>query len=180
MKHRTRAFIAMTGTAFLLSTAGAAYAAGGSQSALSAHTPQSVAATSTSSATVSTKSGPLGTVLVNSKGDTLYLFQADKTSTSTCNGNCAKQWPPLTTTGTPTAGGGVNSSKLSTTTRSDGTKQVTYNGHPLYTFTGDSKAGQMNGQGLTLFGAKWYVVGTNGNAVTKAPSSTSSPGTGGY
>ncbi|MCL2730009.1 MAG: hypothetical protein FWE15_08295 [Actinomycetia bacterium] len=179
MKHHTRAFVALTGTVFFLSAAGAAYADGSSHGALNgAHVPR--AAATTSSATVTAKSGPLGTILVNSKGDTLYVFQADKSSTSTCNGNCAKQWPPLTTSGTPTAGSGVNSSKLSTSTRSDGTKQVTYNGHPLYTFTGDSKAGQMNGQGLNLFGAKWYVVGTNGNAVTKAPSSTVSPGTGGY
>ncbi|WP_069467761.1 COG4315 family predicted lipoprotein [Actinacidiphila rubida] len=131
---------------------------------------------------MTTKSGPLGTVLVNSKGHTLYLFQGDKSSTSTCNGNCAKQWPPLTVSGNtkPTGSGGVDTSKLSTTTRSDGSKQVTYNGHPLYTFSGDSKAGQTNGQGLNAFGAKWYVVGTNGKQITKMPSSSSPPSGGGY
>lgn len=180
MKHRTRAFIAATGTVFFLSAAGAAYADGSSHAAVAAgHAPQ--AATATSQATVSTKSGPLGTVLVSSNGHTLYLFQADKSSTSTCNGNCAKQWPPLTVSnGKPTGANGVKANMLSTTTRSDGSKQVTYNGHPLYTFSGDSKAGQTNGQGLTAFGAKWYVVGTDGKQITKMPSSSTPSSGGGY
>ncbi|WP_308012008.1 COG4315 family predicted lipoprotein [Actinacidiphila acidipaludis] len=174
MKHHTRAFIAVTGTVFFLSSAGAAYADGSSHSAAGA-APAASSPPATSSATVSAKSGPLGTILVNSKGDTLYLFQNDKTSTSTCNGSCTQQWPPLTVSGKPTAGSNVKSSMLSTSTRSDGSKQVTYNGHPLYTFSGDKKPGQMNGQGLTAFGAKWYVVGTDGKQITKTATSSSPP-----
>jgi predicted lipoprotein with Yx(FWY)xxD motif len=130
------------------------------------------------SATVSTKSVPLGKILVNDKGLTLYLFQADKTTTSTCTGACAKAWPPLLVTGKPTASGGVQTKMLSTTKRSDGTTQVTYNGHPLYRFAGDTKSGNTNGQGLNNFGAKWYVLGTDGKQITTAPTSQN-PG-GGY
>ena len=175
MKHHTRAIIAVTGTVFFLSAAGAAYADGSSHSSSRAATHAPAPAATTSSATVSAKSGPLGTILVNNKGDTLYLFQNDKTSTSTCNGSCAKQWPPLTVSGKPTAGSNVKSNLLSTTTRSDGSKQVTYNGHPLYTFSGDKKPGQMNGQGLNAFGANWYVVGTDGKQITKSATSSSPP-----
>ncbi|MGW0964725.1 COG4315 family predicted lipoprotein [Streptomyces sp. NPDC002516] len=175
MNHHTRAFIAATGTALFLSTATVAYAGGSPGGAHGVQAAPSATSTS-SSATVSTKSGPLGKILVNSKGHTLYLFQSDTTNKSTCNGDCAKAWPPLKAQGKPTAGGGVNSKLLSTITRSDGSKQVTYNGHPLYTFTEDTKAGQTNGQGLDAFGAKWYVLGTDGKAITKAPPSSSSSG----
>ncbi|MFD7896874.1 hypothetical protein ACFV0C_24240 [Streptomyces sp. NPDC059568] len=126
--------------------------------------------------TISAKKGPLGTILVDDKGRTLYLFEADKTKESTCKDGCAKEWPPgLETSGaSPKAGtGGVKANLLSTTTRSDGTKQVTYNNHPLYRFEGDKKPGETNGQGLTAFGAKWYVVDTAGKAITTPVSSTS-------
>jgi len=176
VKHHTRAFIAVTGTALFLSAAATAYADGSSHSASgTAHAPRAVA--TSSPPTVSAKKGPLGTILVNGKGHTLYLFQADKTTKSTCNGDCAKQWPPLTVNGKPTAGSGVKGNLLSTTTRSDGSKQVTYNGHPLYTFSGDQKPGQTNGQGLNAFGAQWFVLGTNGKQIT---TTTSSPPQNGY
>lgn len=141
--------------------------------------PQSVQeAAKAAPATVTTRSVSLGKVLVNNKGRTLYLFQADKTSTSTCSGACAASWPPLLTNGKPTAAGGVQSKLLSTSSRSGGGTQVTYNGHPLYFFAGDSNPGDTNGQGLNNFGAKWYVVGTNGKAITSSP--TSSSGAPGY
>jgi predicted lipoprotein with Yx(FWY)xxD motif len=89
---------------------------------------------------------------------TLYLFEADTTSQSTCGTQCASAWPPLLTTGTPVAGSGVMGSLLGTTTRSDGKVQVTYKGHPLYGFIADKKAGDVNGEGKTAFGANWYVV----------------------
>jgi predicted lipoprotein with Yx(FWY)xxD motif len=176
VKYRSRAFIAATGTAFYLSTATVAYAGGGSHGLAGSADRARSAVSASSSATVSAKSGPLGKILVNSKGHTLYLFQSDKNNKSTCNGECAKAWPPLKTNGKPTAGGGVNAKLLSTITRSDGSKQVAYNGHPLYTFADDTKAGQTNGQGLDAFGAKWYVLGTDGKQITKAPPSQS----GGY
>ncbi|MER5472556.1 hypothetical protein [Streptomyces sp. NPDC002685] len=176
MKYHTRAFIAATGTALFLSAATMAYADGSSHGSPGSVQTARSAVSASSSATVTTKSGPLGKILVNSKGHTLYLFQSDKTNKSTCNGDCAKAWPPLKASGKPTAGGGVNSKLLSTITRSDGSKQVTYNGHPLYTFADDTKAGQTNGQGLDAFGAKWYVLGTDGKAITKTSPSQS----GGY
>ncbi|MET9895655.1 hypothetical protein ABZZ47_36765 [Streptomyces sp. NPDC006465] len=176
MKYHTRAFIAATGTALFLPTATMAYADGSSHGSTGSGQAARSAVSASSSATVSTTSGPLGKILVNSKGHTLYLFQSDKTNKSTCNGDCAKAWPPLKAHGKPTAGGGVNSKLLSTITRSDGAKQVTYKGHPLYTFADDTKAGQTNGQGLDAFGAKWYVLGTDGKEITKTSSSSHSGG----
>lgn len=89
---------------------------------------------------------------------TLYLFEKDTTSQSQCTGQCAGAWPPLLTTGAPSAGNGVMASLLGTTTRSDGKTQVTYKGHPLYGFIADKKPGDVNGEGKNAFGAAWYVV----------------------
>ena len=110
--------------------------------------------------------GDLGKILVDSKGRTVYLFQKDTGSMSTCSGGCATEWPPVTTTGKPTAGTGLAASMVGTTTRSDGTRQVTYDGHPLYLYVGDQKAGDTNGQGISAFGAKWYAQSPSGSTVT--------------
>ena len=118
-------------------------------------------------ATVKVAHGRLGTYLANGKGQTLYLFEADKGTKSACTGACAKAWPPLTTSEKPTANAGVKSSMLGTAKRADGSTEVTYGGHPLYTFIQDGKAGQTAGQGVNAFGGLWYVVGTNGKAITK-------------
>lgn len=119
-------------------------------------------------ATVGTKAvGKLGTILVDGKGRTLYLFLADKSTTSTCQGACATAWPPLLTPGSPKTGKGAKANLLNTSKRSGGKKQVTYHGHPLYYYAGDSKPGQTTGQGLNQFGALWYVVDPAGNKVTK-------------
>ena len=107
----------------------------------------------------------LGKVLVDARGRTLYLFKADKGPKSACDGACASVWPPLTSTGRPTAGPGVTASKLGTTRRSDGATEVTYNGHPLYTFAGDSAPGATSGQGLDDFGAEWYVLAARGDKI---------------
>jgi predicted lipoprotein with Yx(FWY)xxD motif len=140
-------------------------------------------ATTTSATMVALKdNAKLGKILVDSKGDTLYLFEKDKGPTSTCNGACAGFWPPDVTSGKPTAGAGVTASMLGTTKRSDGKTQVTYNGHPLYYFSLDKSAGQTNGQGLDKFGAEWYVLGANGNKVEgggKSSSSSSGSSSGG-
>jgi predicted lipoprotein with Yx(FWY)xxD motif len=134
---------------------------------------------SASSGTVGVASTGLGSVLVDSQSRTLYLWQADKGSKSTCNGACAAAWPPLETTGKPNAGGGVKSSLLGTTKRADGSEQVTYNGHPLYTFQGDTASGDTNGQGSAGFGALWFVLSPTGTKITgSASSSGSSPSTG--
>jgi predicted lipoprotein with Yx(FWY)xxD motif len=105
----------------------------------------------------------LGQVLVDANGQTVYLFVADKGTASSCNSaSCVQYWPPVLTNGAPQAGAGVNASLLGTTTRADGTSQVTYAGHPLYLFTADKKAGDATGQGVSAFGAPWYVVSPSG------------------
>jgi predicted lipoprotein with Yx(FWY)xxD motif len=123
-------------------------------------------ATSTAAASgavsIKTAKGKPGTFLVDSSGRSLYLFEADKSDTSTCTGACAAAWPPLTTTGAPTAGTGVKASLLGTTKRDDGKMEVTYNGHPLYYFANDSAPGDIKGQGVDAFGAEWYVVSPEG------------------
>lgn len=104
----------------------------------------------------------LGMVLVDSSGMTLYDFHKDKGTTSSCYGPCAEGWPPMLTEGEPTVGNGAMSSKLGTTERKDGTTQVTYAGHPLYTFVGDKGPGEANGNDVTAFGASWYALKGSG------------------
>ena len=118
------------------------------------------------SATVGVANENLGTILVDSQGRTLYLFQRDSGAQSTCSGACAVEWPPLRATGKPTVGGGANASIVATSTRSDGKPQVTYNGHPLYLFSGDQKAGDTSGQGVNAFGGLWYALSSSGDEVT--------------
>ena len=113
-------------------------------------------------AMVSTRSAKLGTIVTDQAGRTLYLFEKDTGPTSTCSGACAQAWPPLLTGAAPGAGPGATSSLIGSSRRSDGTMQVTYAGHPLYTFSGDRAAGQTNGEGLTAFGAGWYVLTPQG------------------
>jgi predicted lipoprotein with Yx(FWY)xxD motif len=121
----------------------------------------------------------LGSILVNSQGRTLYLFEADSGARSACTDACAVAWPPLIAHGKPTVGSGVNGSLVGTAKRSDGTEQVTYNGHPLYLFVKDTKADQTAGQGVTAFGAPWYVLSAAGDSITTQPSTASSSTSGG-
>jgi predicted lipoprotein with Yx(FWY)xxD motif len=117
----------------------------------------------TGAANVSLTNVPnLGMILVDSKGFTLYLFAKDKGTTSTCNGGCAQAWPPLTTEGAPQASNGASSPELGTSKRSDGTTQVTYAGHPLYTYSADTEPGEANGNGLNAFGAVWNAMNAEG------------------
>jgi predicted lipoprotein with Yx(FWY)xxD motif len=104
----------------------------------------------------------LGMVLVDSNGMTLYDFHKDKGTTSSCYGPCEEGWPPMLTEGEPTVGNGASASKLGTTERKDGTMQVTYAGHPLYTFVEDKKPGEANGNDVSAFGAQWYALKGNG------------------
>jgi predicted lipoprotein with Yx(FWY)xxD motif len=115
--------------------------------------------------TVQVRRTGLGRILVDSRGRTLYLFKKDTGARSRCSGSCAVNWPPLLATGRPVAGSGIKSSKLGTTRRSDGKTQVVYNRHPLYRFVADSKPGDTNGQGLTAFGARWFVVSPAGRQI---------------
>jgi predicted lipoprotein with Yx(FWY)xxD motif len=128
-------------------------------------------ATSTS-ATVSLHKTKLGMILVNSSGHTLYLFAKDRNDKSACSGSCPRFWPPLLSHTKATAGPGVRASLLGTTKRSNGSLQVTYNRHPLYTFALDKQAGQTHGEGNFAFGARWYAVSAKGTAIVKAPPTT--------
>jgi predicted lipoprotein with Yx(FWY)xxD motif len=145
--------------------------------------PSKTTTTPTQTATARVAKSSLGSILVDSEGQTLYLFKADSATTSACSGACATAWPPLLVTGKPTAGTGLTASKLGTITRSGGNQQVTYNGHPLYTFVKDQKPGDVNGQGVTAFGASWFALSPSGNQAS-APASSSgggaSPGGGTY
>jgi predicted lipoprotein with Yx(FWY)xxD motif len=116
-------------------------------------------------ATLRVAKSPLGRILVDSKGITLYDFPPDKHGTSVCYGACAALWPPLLTSGKPLAGPGVHASLLGTTKRKDGKVQVTYGGHPLYTFVSDRKPGQTTGQGVNQFGAPWWVISAAGKEI---------------
>jgi predicted lipoprotein with Yx(FWY)xxD motif len=117
-------------------------------------------------ATVDLATSNFGKILVDNKGRTLYLFAADKSTMSTCSGACASLWPPLTVSGTPKAGTGVTSSLLGTTKRGGGSTEVTYAGHPLYYYAGDTAAGQTTGQDISQFGAKWFVLTASGTEIT--------------
>jgi predicted lipoprotein with Yx(FWY)xxD motif len=116
---------------------------------------------------VGTGTSSLGRILVDSRGRTLYLFEKDKNGKSACSGSCATAWPPVLTSGKPSATAGVKASLLGTTRRADGRLQVTYNGHPLYTFVKDTKKGQANGENVDAFGAEWYAVSAAGTKVEK-------------
>ncbi len=139
--------------------------AASSQPASSATTSSSSAAPASASAvTITTKHGQLGTILaVGSKEMTVYLFAADRGATSACSGACAQAWPPVI--GSAKAIGGARASDLGTITRSDGRLQVTYKGHPLYTFIKDKDDGDAYGQGIEAFGADWYVLAPSGSKV---------------
>ena len=105
----------------------------------------------------------LGQVLVNSEGHTLYAFSNDNPKAATCEGGCAKAWPPLLVEhGEPHPSNGAGASRLGTVTRADGTRQVTYAGQPLYSYGGDQKPGEANGQGASAFGGTWTALKGSG------------------
>jgi predicted lipoprotein with Yx(FWY)xxD motif len=119
---------------------------------------------------ITTAKSSAGTVLVDGTGRAVYLWVKDTGDMSNCSGACAGAWPPVTTTATATATGSAKASDIGTITRSDGTKQVTYDGHPLYYFSGDSGPGTASGQGSDGFGAKWWLVAPTGSDVTASVS----------
>lgn len=138
------------------SSSGSAYGSGGESTT-------KPASTGGTAAVVTAASAPkLGRIIVDSKGFTLYDFHKDKGTTSACYGGCAQVWPPLITEGDPQAGEGAMASKLGTTKRKDGTTQVTYAGHPLYTYTADTKPGDTKGNDFSSFGAEWYALQPSG------------------
>lgn len=123
--------------------------------------------------------------LVDAKGDTLYLFAADQNGKSSCDGSCAAFWPPVKAgTTVKVSGSGSASATIGTTTRSDGSKQLTYAGHPLYRYAGDKSAGQATGQGKNINGGLWWMVSPKGAAITTSggskPTKSSGGGGGGW
>ncbi len=133
------------------------------------------AGSSASSASLLTATVNGTKVLTNAKGFVLYWFAPDTPTSSKCTGSCATYWPPVT--GSVTAGSGVTGT-LGTITRSDGTKQATYDGHPLYTYAGDTSPGQAKGNGLNVSGGLWYEMTVSG--ATPAASASAKSGGGGY
>jgi predicted lipoprotein with Yx(FWY)xxD motif len=178
MNRRSITFLA-SAAAIPLTTASVAACGGGGAKA---DTPAKT--TTGPSATVGVAQTSLGKILVDSPGRTLYLFMADAGTKSACTGACAAAWPPLPAHGKPTAGGSADAGLLGTAARSDGARQVTYNGRLLYRFANDQKPGDVNGQGVTAFGAAWFVLSATGNEIaTRSPSgggNASSGGGGGY
>ena len=172
-RSRPITFLASAAVIPLSALAVAACGGGGDATAAPAPAPAPASSTTTTAPTTSKTAAvrvaksSLGSILVNSSGRTLYLFKADVGAKSACTGACAAAWPPLLTTGKPTAGAGLTASKLATTTRPGGKQQVTYNGHPLYLFIQDKKPGQTTGQGVTAFGAPWFAVSASGNQVSR-------------
>jgi predicted lipoprotein with Yx(FWY)xxD motif len=151
---------------------------------------------STSATVITTASSSGATFLVSGSGRAVYLWTKDTPNMSACTGACPGAWPPVTTTSAVTASGSAKAGDLGTITRSDGTRQVTYDGHPLYYFSGDTGPGTATGQGSDSFGAKWWLVSPAGSDVTAAvtsftaggsppapaatPASSSAAGGGGY
>jgi predicted lipoprotein with Yx(FWY)xxD motif len=133
-------------------------------------TTSTTSAAAGGAAVITVKANPtLGSILAaGPKKLTVYMFKADHGKTSACYGACESAWPPVITTGAPKGQGGVVAAKLSTITRSNGTKQVTYAEHPLYYYTPDSTEADITGQGVTSFGAPWYVMSPNGEVITKS------------
>ena len=134
-----------------------------------------LAAAATSATSVGVSQSKFGSILVDGHGRSLYLFDRDRNRKSSCYGGCAGEWPPLIVSGKPHATSGVKAALLGRTKRRDGRWQVTFRGHPLYTFAGDAAKGQTNGEGLDDFGGWWYLVSPAGVKVVGGAS-----GTGGY
>jgi predicted lipoprotein with Yx(FWY)xxD motif len=182
----------VAGLAALALTVSACASSGSSSSSGVANTPAAGGNSSSAAAggsTVSQKTIGNQQVLVDSKGMTLYWFAIDTPSKSNCSGQCAVYWPPVA--GPLTAGSGVTGT-LGTITRSDGTKQATYDGHPLYTYVGDKSPGQATGNGKNLSGGLWWEMTVSGSTPpanagaaagggsTATPASTSGGGGYGY
>jgi predicted lipoprotein with Yx(FWY)xxD motif len=173
---RGRPITLLAGAALMPLTALAVAACGGGGSATAAtKAPTSAATKAPKSAaphapTVRVAKTHLGKALVDSRGRTLYLFTKDAGMKSACSGECAIAWPPLRASGKPTVSGGAKASLVGTTMRSDGKLQVTYNGHPLYSFVKDTKSGDTNGEALTAFGGSWFAVSPAGKRIATQPS----------
>jgi predicted lipoprotein with Yx(FWY)xxD motif len=154
-----------------------AAACGSAASTGSGGSAGSHASGSTTSTVIASHGGSGGTFLT-AGGRSVYLWAADSMNKSNCAGACAGAWPPVMAKGQVTASGGVKASDLGTIARPGGGKQVTYHGHPLYFFAGDSGPGQTTGQGNDGFGAKWWLVAPSGSKITATDTASSAKSTG--
>lgn len=192
-KFRTGMALGVMGAAVLVagcgtssSTSSSAAAAQAPASASASAGSQTVAPASATHVVIATANGPGGMHLVGASGRAVYLWAADSGGKSRCSGACAQAWPPVLTKTRAVAAHGVKAADLGTTSGAGGSQQVTYNGHPLYYFVADTKAGTTKGQGSTSFGASWWLVTPSGSAITTgaapapASSSASSSAGGGY
>ena len=178
MRSRWLAPVVLAAAALTAAACGSSSASGGSAaSGNSASSPAPASAPAASGTTLGTTKIAGKTVLTDAKGFTLYWFAPDTPTSSKCNGSCATFWPPVK--GPATAGSGVTG-KLGTVTRSDGSMQATYDGHPLYTYVGDHAPGQATGNGINASGGLWYEVTASGSAAPVSSPSQSSGGGGGY
>lgn len=156
---------------------GVVLAACGSAASSNSSTFPTTAPTSHVQSSLSSVSSKYGKILASSSGYVYYMFQPDSPGKSTCYSSCEAVWPPVTTMNSNISiSGGVHKSLVSVFTRTDGTKQIQYNGHPLYTYEGDTGPKLANGQGVNSYGGYWYVINTAGTPIasgSSAPSSTS-------
>ena len=169
MKRKIKLFIAAVGS---LTIALIAAACGSSAGSAYSSAPYGSAAPASANINVAAKaiklgaaSSSLGRIVVDGTGRTLYLFEKDKNRRSACYGACAQYWPPLISHGKPIARAGAKQSLVGTTRRRNGSTQVTYAGHPLYRYLGDTRPGQTNGAGLQDFGGGWDPISPSGKKV---------------
>jgi predicted lipoprotein with Yx(FWY)xxD motif len=178
---RTRTYYAgrlaaALGVAVIVAACGSNSSSSSKSSSAAASSSGYGASNTATAVSIKTAKNSLGTYLTGPSGRALYIWVADTGGKSSCSGACASTWPPLTTKATPTASGGAMASDLGMTTRSDGSKQVTYNGHPLYYYAGDTAAGSTNGQGSNQYGAKWWLISPSGGQVGSASATTKTSG----
>src|SRR3982750_3951650 len=152
-----------------------AIVAGGTVAAVASNTTAAKA----KSPTLKLRKTSYGKILVDKQGRTLYAFGHDKKDKSRCSGQCASFWPPAGSPAKPTVGNGVTKSKLKVIKRGDGSRQLSYNRHPLYRYVGDGKPGDTNGENITAFGGIWRVVPKDGKTGAKPPSRPRAPTAGG-
>ena len=178
-RWRSPAGLAAVAMAALAVVAAACGCSSGGGSAGSGSSSSAAASPATGSSSTALKTANIGgvTALTNARGFTLYWFVPDTATKSNCNGSCAHFWPPVK--GPATAGSGVTG-KLGVITRSDGSKQATYDGHPLYTYVGDTAPGQAKGNGLNLSGGVWHEMTASGGPAPAPSASQSSSAGGGY
>ena len=175
-RARLRILLALPAIAAAATALVACSSAGASPSSSPSSSGSSSSPAAAAAGTVKTAAIGGATVLTNSKGFTLYSFAPDTPTTSKCNGTCAQNWPPVK--GPATAAGVTGT--FGTITRSDGSTQATFDGHPLYTFAGDTAPGQNKGNGLNAAGGLWHEITTSGTAPADSSSSGSAGGGYGY